>query len=360
VIDQPIENRLSNCPISPSDWDGASCAGEETITLACASDDRYIMPLAVTLVSAAVNLAPGWRLRVFILDGGITDENRDRFEKSLSSFPIELNWLREDLTELHHLSVSHHISHVAYYRLMLEHVLPEDVDRVLYMDCDLLVKADLSQLWQTKLLNESVVGAVPDIACPYIDANLVPHTRIARPYLATLNPIRNYRRLKLKGDDLYFNSGLLLIDLAAWRKHRFGDQFLKCLTDHSKFVWCWDQYALNVVLAGRWQALPMHWNQGAHAFEFPSVDHSPVDHAEFRQMRDDPSIIHFTTEWKPWHFTSNHPARDEFFDWLDKTAWCSWRPERPDFSIKRWWQSRAVGIQKNATITYRKVTTLWS
>ena len=98
-------------------------------------------------------------------------------------------------------------------------------------------------------------------------------------------------------------------------------KLLACLRDNQKFVWCWDQYALNVVFAGQWSKLPLRWNQGAHAFEFPSLGHSPLEVDQFRQMRENPAVIHFTTEWKPWQYRPFHPLRQTFLDYLDNTAW---------------------------------------
>jgi lipopolysaccharide biosynthesis glycosyltransferase len=329
-----------------------------TVRVACAADDNYVMPLAVTLLSAAKNLEPGFDLEVFLLDGNISAANRQRLLDTLADFPVTVHWMREDFSLLDELHISHHISHVAYYRLLLSRILPNELDRILYLDSDLLVLGSLADIWDLSFA-ESACYAVPDIACPVVDAGAVAKSRPARPYLATQRPIPNYRQLGIPAEAPYFNSGVLLIDLAAWRAGKLCQRFVDCLRENKKHVWCWDQYALNVVLAENWSPLPLQWNQGAHAYEYPSESHSPVSAGEFIAMRDDPKIVHFTTEWKPWHYSNKHPYRNAFFEMLDQTAWSGWRPERPQFSIRRWWQNRAVSLQKQAKITYFKVANAW-
>lgn len=329
----------------------------QEISVACAADDNYMMPLGVMLRSTAENLQPQTRLSVYIMDGGVSDSNKRMLEDTLSPFTVELIWIQYDFSAVKEFMISHHVSHVAYYRLMIADALPDYVDKVLYLDCDMLVKDDVGKLWDLDLQDE-FCKAVPDIACPFVYAHAHPETKSSWPYLASLNPIRNFRELGIDEKAKYFNSGLMLINLRKWREEYISTQFLTCLEENHKNVWCWDQYALNAVMAGKWGELPMVWNQGANIFEFPSLSHGPVDVEKCRAVRENPSIVHFTTEWKPWHYTSTHPLQQDFFDAIDRTAWHGWRPEKPDFTIKRWWHFKALNIQKKAAITYRKVASI--
>jgi lipopolysaccharide biosynthesis glycosyltransferase len=99
----------------------------------------------------------------------------------------------------------------------------------------------------------------------------------------------------------------------------------------------WDQYALNVVLAGRWRSLDHRWNQGAHIYAYPSAAASPLDAATFARVHNDPWIVHFCSPTKPWHYFCRHPYTADFRRCLRRTAWQSWRPERPEKFAKAWW-----------------------
>lgn len=325
----------------------------------CATDDRYVMPLAVTLHSAASNLRMGRQIKLFILDGGVSGQNKTMLKESLANLPIQVEWIEFDSAVLRQFNVSHHISHTAYFRLLLPDVLPKSIDKVIYLDCDLLVKGDLLELWE--LPTESVdLWAAKDIACPYVDANKGnANAKKSNPYLAVYRPIPNYQALGIDGSAEYFNSGVLVINLESWRQKQLSRQLLSCLKENEQHVWCWDQYALNVVLHGQWNSLPMKWNMGTHVYEYPSITHSPIDADEFEQMQSDPKIVHFTTEWKPWHYGIDHQHRDAFFDILDQTAWRGWRPERPPFRVRQLMDRFMVSSIRRGTIAYRKLLSIW-
>ena len=101
---------------------------------------------------------------------------------------------------------------------------------------------------------------------------------------------------------------------------------LDCLEDNRQHVVWWDQYALNVVLAGRWRAVDRRWNQGGQIFGYPGWQQSPLDQESFEQLRNDPWIIHYNSKAKPWRAKCRHPLRQEFVTYLDRTAWAGHAP----------------------------------
>ena len=229
---------------------------------------------------------------------GLSEQSWGALRESLHDLPIEILIVKPDPNKVRDLSTSHHITHAAYFRLMAAELLPKWLDRVIYLDSDVLVNDDLGKLWNAPL-DDHYCLAVPDIACPFVDARHGGcNQRKANPYMAALTPIPNWKALGLNGDSMYFNSGVMVLNLARWREERISRSLLKCLRENPDHVWCWDQYALNVVFSEQWGQLDFRWNQGAHVFEYPDETYSPIDSESFRAMRDEPSIIHFTTEWK--------------------------------------------------------------
>src|SRR5262245_9797486 len=85
----------------------------------CAADDAYVIPLAVTLTSAARSLAKPRRLLVYIIDAGISEANWCGLKESLALAPIDVVRIAAETCRLHHLKTSHHISHTAFLRLLL-------------------------------------------------------------------------------------------------------------------------------------------------------------------------------------------------------------------------------------------------
>lgn len=326
----------------------------------CAADENYVKPLAVMLHSAADNLADGKHLHVVLLDGGITEESFVGLRESLFDLPISIDILKPNLSEVDDLMTSHHITHTAYLRLMAARLLPEDIEKVIYLDSDVLVKDDLSKLWELNVNDQYCLAAV-DIAVPFIDAREVDSRSAiqAKPYVMAYTPIQNWKELGLDGSAHYFNSGVMVLNLKQWRADNIEEKLFRCLRENSKYVWCWDQYALNVVFAGRWDELPARWNQGGHIFEYPSEANSPIDREQFVEARDNPAIIHYTTMFKPWDFRPFHPLRDSFFERLDQTAWKDWRPEYPGLKLRESWDLKTYQLYRFCCIWSRKLSLAW-
>jgi lipopolysaccharide biosynthesis glycosyltransferase len=341
----------------------------------CAADESYAMPLAVTLHSAACNLSVGEHLYVVLLDGGISESSWMGIRETLAELPITIDVIRPDLKLVQDLSVSHHISHSAYLRLMADQLLPSWIDKVIYLDSDLLVLDDLCKLWKMDLGDHYCLAAV-DISCPFVDAKSFVASRKTQegstastekaanktdeaslssvPFVNALRPIPNWRELGIDGEEHYFNSGVMVLNLKRWRAENISSRLFECLRTNSAHVWCWDQYALNVVFSGQWGKLPARWNQGTHVYEYPDENHAPIAPSQFAQMRDDPAIVHYTTEYKPWNFRPFHPERELYYRHLDQTAFAHWRPEDPGFRLGDWWTFNLVQFIRSWTVGYRK------
>ena len=330
------------------------------VVVVCACDDRYAMPLNVMLHSAAKTLGENSRLTVYFLDGGLSETSWIALRETLAGLPIDVYSIEPDYSLVEHLQTSHHVTPAAYLRLLTAEMLPGHLDRAIYLDSDLLVCDDLTRLWDMPL-DDQYCLAVPDIACPWIDARVgCDNWRKSIPWLAAITPVGNWRELGMDPAAAYFNSGVMVLNLPRWRDDQVAAQMLECLDTHQRHVWCWDQYALNVVFHGQWGRLPARWNQGAHSLEFPDVANSPIPAHEFTEMQDNPAIIHFTTEFKPWQWHWQHLRGEQFFAALDQTSYRGWRPERPPFSWKSWHQRMGVRVARSWMIGYRKASTLWS
>lgn len=302
--------------------------GELDPIVVLAADDSFAIPLAVTILSALENLASGRKLRVYVLDGGLSDASKQRLLNSWPRSRCQITWVDVDAAALAMAPISGHANRVNYYRVLTPMLLPPSVRRVIYLDADLLICRDLMDLWQSDLQNHLCL-AVQDCAAPCLDATvaLANHDLCGR-HLGAVTPVANYRQLGLDPCAAYFNSGVLMFDLAAWREADLPRRLLACLDQNKEHVRWWDQYALNVVLAGRWGHLDSRWNQQSHIFAYPTWSQSPYDRVDFDTLRDDPYIVHFTTRYKPWLASCLHPRRKDFFACVDRTDWAGWRPWR--------------------------------
>lgn len=326
----------------------------EPIAVVAAADEGYVLPLAVAIRSAIDRLGPGARLRVFLIDGGITPASRRRLADSWRDERCTVEWLPLETVRLAEFTVSEHVTRTCYARLLIGDMLPADLDRVIYIDADMLVRRDIDLLWREPLAGH-VALAVEDAAAPRIDAAIgLPSYPRCGSLLAAARPVANYRELGMAADASYFNSGLLSIDLARWRREEIGPRCLEVLRRHREHVLWWDQYALNVVLAGRWRPLDPRWNQGAAVYKYPSWDCSPFDRDTFAAVRDDPWIVHFCSPRKPWHLFCDHPRSAEFVAAVQRTAWKGWRPAAQETWLADWWRYRGKPARNRVKQRLRK------
>ena len=301
----------------------------EPITVVSAADDNYAMPLAVTIRSAIDHLAPGRRLNVCILNGGLTSASQERLLRSWSDPRVSVQWLDPPVEKIADLKTENHLNLVTYLRLFMPVLLPPTQKRVIFLDADLLIKQDLGQLWDVELA-DAPIAAVNDYFTPYLNTR----ETIGRPSICDrfpdkCHPVPNYRELGLKGSAGYFNAGVMVVNLAKWRELDVLHRAIDLVRRHTEHVRYCDQYALNVMFSEQWLSLDPRWNQNSNLWAWNGSEDGAFDPKLFRQLRRDPWIIHFTWIRKPWHRDCTHPARWAFFKVVDRTDWRSWRPPGP-------------------------------
>ncbi|MBV1850280.1 glycosyltransferase family 8 protein [Catellatospora tritici] len=177
-----------------------------------------------------------------------------------------------------------------YLRLLLPELVGDGPRRLLYLDADTAACGDLAPLWTVPLdeqlvpldeqlvpLHEQLVlGAVRDAYNPTLDA---------QGGIPGAGP-------DVDGGAAYFNSGMLLINLAAWRAQDVTGRCLDYLAANASRLRFPDQDALNLAASGRWLRLPHRWNH------MRSYDLEPGPDAPWPDT--DVRIMHFAGRRKPW------------------------------------------------------------
>jgi lipopolysaccharide biosynthesis glycosyltransferase len=338
----------------------------EPVVVVAASDDNYALPLAVTIRSAIDSLRRGQQLVVNILDGGIRDETKRRLERSWNASNVTIRWLRPPVEKIADLKTENHLNLVTYLRLFMPSLLSPDLSRVIFLDADLLVQRDLTELWQLDLAG-APIAAVHDYFTPYLNTR----ETIGRASLCDNEPekclpVRNYRELGLQGNAGYFNAGVMVVNLAQWRELNVFERAIDLVRRHTEHVLYCDQYALNILFSEKWLPLDARWNQNSNLWGWKGPADCAFDADTFYKLRNDPWIVHFTWTAKPWHYGCTHPAVRGFFRAVDRTNWRGWRPAGPpEFSARmtnayqqyRAWYRRAVSPvtrSLKATISRKK------
>jgi lipopolysaccharide biosynthesis glycosyltransferase len=264
---------------------------QEPIVLVCAADENYAMPLAVTVYSASLNLKFQQRIELFVIDGGIKKSTKSRIKKSLASKSLNISWVQPTEKLLDKLPLTDILTTATYYRLLIAQLIPTHFHKAIYLDTDVVVKGDLSQLWNIDI-GDNYVLAVQDIS---------------------------QRSFK------YFNSGVLVINLEKWRTDNTGSKVIEYIEQNRDSIRWLDQDGLNGVLAEKWGELDPRWNQMHAIHEYSSWTESPYEEDVYNDVLHNPYIVHFTTPPKPWQRSCKHPCQNLFFHYLDMTDWSGWR-----------------------------------
>ena len=292
----------------------------EPCWILCASDDNVAHALSVTLVSLIENCSSAVELHIVIVDNGISPDKRRRLERVLqrNARGHFWEWKKADKSSLQGLKPSLHITPTAYLRLFMEDLLPPDVNRVCYLDCDTLILGDIAELNRFDLRGKTL-GAVRDYN---VDNWKHPDSSIGRSYLPTLDA-QEAQSLNL--DTPYFNTGVLVVDLGRWRERNIKEKALDYARRFGKEGFC-DQDAINVTVDGDWQSLPLRWNVQGAIFFLELLGDTPLKARLLSQragLLRDAQIMHFAGPLKPWYSCSRQSYAPLWRQTLLRSGWFS-------------------------------------
>lgn len=246
--------------------------------IAFAVDDAYIEHLLVTLYSLLKHNQKH-TVRVHVLSRDLSTTSKRRVNQVARYFDtpdvdfVNMVGVGKGLDKLP-LTIDY-IKSETYYRYALPDVL-SGIDRVIYLDADILVTGDLAPLWETDLADCLIAGAKD-----YFIDN--------KDYKYTLG---------LADEDNYINAGVLLMDLEGFRKEGMSNQLVTATSKHTE-VRYQDQDIINLVLQGRIKLLSEEWNFASYNMAY-RTDKTGV-------------ILHYTGDEKPWDVSTRGPY-DKLYD----------------------------------------------
>ena len=253
------------------------------------ADDQYAQHMSVTFVSVLMNLSLDVGVRFYVLSTGMSESNREKIVKSVEPFEAEVCFIQADGSAYESFDAMANGNRETYLRMAIADALPSSVERVICLDSDLIVTGDLMDLWGTDLNGRTVAAVTDQWAAVQCEALGIPR-------------------------GVYFNAGVLLIDLKRWREQEVSARAIAFIGANREKLQYHDQDGLNAVLHDDWLPLPPTWN--AHTVIIKEWSSSSP-----------PAIVHYTGVCKAWHFDSIHPFKNEYYKYLRFTEWRDYRPE---------------------------------
>jgi lipopolysaccharide biosynthesis glycosyltransferase len=268
------------------------------------ADDNYALPLAVTLMSLEAKLPVEKEAIFYILSNSLTLKNRELIQSSLKNDNIIIRWVHVESSPINKLPILEHFGRTAYLRLLLGENLDTNVEKVVYLDADMLIHKDPTNLWETELTFKPL-AAVQGSNC------------------------KHYNELSI-GPSPYFNSGVMVIDMNYWRSEKIGSRCIRWMQDNASSLHLADQDGLNKFYNGNWQKLDPRWNVFTQFYKSSKWKESPYSLPEIVQIASDAWITHYNGVTKPWTTPDyDLPSQKEFLSYVERSPWRGIQPRRP-------------------------------
>nr|MCR4762773.1 glycosyltransferase family 8 protein [Lachnospiraceae bacterium] len=289
----------------------------DELNVVYATDDHYVMQAAVSMVSLFENHTD-MRFHLFIISDHISRDHWERLLRIAEKYGHRMDVIEmPDVESRMGVTLSTNgWAKAAYCRLFLCELIPREIDKLFYIDPDTLVVGDISGLVE-------VIRSKEFEGC----------------YLAAcVNSKSYYKRLHgFKRNEVYYNSGVMLINLGLWREKNIQKVFCDEIRRRNGRSIDPDQSYINCVLMSRTMVLPAKFNvvslycSGYGEFLKKSGYRPEETYAE-TELEDavkNPVIIHFEggRENKPWYQGCRHGMKEEWFRYLRTTEWSSFIPD---------------------------------
>lgn len=285
---------------------------QDVLNVAYHCTDNYIRITGTSIVSVFENNKDFKEINVYIIDHGFTDETKkkcmemaDRYGRHIYFIPLP------DLNKEYDLglvSIKKKWMFDSYSRLFLDKLLPESVERVVYLDGDILVLKSLKKLWNLDLKGKCCAAALDCVGKPYYDL------------------------FGMSEKSRYCNSGVMLIDLDQWRKQYIDARVKQYVRSHNGYVFFMEQTVFNAVLQDEIVYLPAKYNVSSLMQTLSYEDlvrmrkpKSFYSEKEIRMALDAPVIVHMTGFFyvinRAWNKVTNHPEQQRFLEYSKKLEW---------------------------------------
>lgn len=268
--------------------------------IVCNIDDNYVKYCSTMLASLFANNENS-KFHIHIITDRLSEASQNilkTFIEEKYGHRLSIHSIDKEIIKKFPSIKQIHISIATFYRCFTASILPCEIKKALYLDCDLLVNGNIEELWDIDL-NNYAAGVVED---------------------QWSNIKEYYSRLAYPDSFSYFNAGVMLMNLDYWRKHNIEEKVLEYISKYPERLLFNDQDVLNAVLHKEKLFIPYRWNMQDGFYRRKRKVH-PTNIPELDKELNKGIIIHFTGGKKPWNKKCMHPLRKLYYKYIDLTPW---------------------------------------
>jgi len=240
-------------------------------------DSKYIKPLKVMLASMFLN-NPAENFSIYLMHSRINDNEIADIEKFVESYGQKLSVIKIDNQYFQDAPVVFHYTKEMYYRLLAYNFLPAELDRILYLDPDILVINPVRELYDTGLDGYLYAAAYHNV-----------------PAVKEINRIR----LHPYKINAYFNSGVLLMNLDLQRKLVDEEAIYDFVENNRSKLIMPDQDIINALYSEQIKCLDEKlYNYDVRYYKYYKMMNNECD---MDYIIRNTVILHFCGKKKPWN-----------------------------------------------------------
>lgn len=269
------------------------------LVVAYSSDDNYYRHLLVSMISLMENNQEFDNIKIYVLDNGISEKNKNNLMMWVNKYEKKIVFYSFEHIEKK-LKTDNKFPLSAYGRLFLDEVVEED--KILYLDCDSVVNGSFYELWNMSMDDNICLGVQDNVSA----------------YYKTV--------IGMKKNDIYINSGVLLIDLQKWRKLNLQEQAVEVIRKFKGSVPHHDQGVINAICYGKIKRVHPKYNFQCPMFEYTPkqlkvLNKNYYTENELKEAFEAPVFIHYTEGYsnRPWRKDSTHPMKSIYRRYQEMT-----------------------------------------
>lgn len=283
-------------------------------------DNNYVWLMGISTISLFENNKHIEELKVYLLGENITDENKNELRKIGEQYNRDVVVIDVPKLNIPSSLVSARWPLSAFTRLFSGQILPQDINRILYLDCDTIITGDISELDNVQFNGNIAVGVKDCISGTY------------------------KQNIGLEKNSPYINAGVILFDLKALRAIEINEIIEAYMNKYEKLINYADQDILNGMFKGKIGELNPKFDvmtiDVAHTYEEIQKLRRPTNFYSKDELEvavKNPAIIHYTTNMlviRPWFSNSDHPLKREFIKYMNMSAWKDRKLSTMEFNSK--------------------------
>lgn len=240
-------------------------------------DSNYVNPLC-TMLCSLVQSNPGQFINLYVAHSSLGAEDFRAIKNSLSGICSRVHSIRLDKGLFENAPTKKRISKETYYRIFAPEYLPDNVDRILYIDPDTVVINSLSEFYASDFGGNAIIGA------KHFDGAVDRWNKF---------------RLFMKKSPAYINAGVMLLNIKEMRRSFNSSRIFEQVSKRLPVLFLADQDLINILYDGK-IALYSEYDINLDERTFNRLADKFGRDTAMRYVKMNTKIIHFNGKYKPW------------------------------------------------------------